>query len=194
VLLDRNVPAVRASSVLSDHYLGVRDATLDMLRVPDSRVAYIGGSEGVRASRERLRAYLDAHGEVGRRPDFDLIRYGSYAEDFGHEQAAALLVHHQPTGVLAGGALLSLGVLAAIRCAGLRIGSDIDVVAVDGVPLMPIFEPPISTVERDLIAFGETAARLLIEMLDDDAAPRVVTLPTRYVERSSVRSPTGAVR
>jgi len=188
VLLDRDVPAVKASSVLSNHYLGVREGVLDMLRVPNSRVAYIGGPEGVRASRERLRAYLDAHEAVGRHPDFDLVRYGSYAEEFGHEQAKELLQHHRPTGFLAGGAQLSLGVVAAIRGAALHIGTDIDLVAADGVPLMRNFEPPINTVERDAIAFGRAAAQLIVDMLVGGAPPRVVMLPTEYVKRSSVRS------
>jgi LacI family transcriptional regulator len=188
VLLDREVPAIRASSVVANHYLGVRDAVLDLLRAPGSRVAYIGGPDAVRASRERLRAYLDAHEALGRRPDSDLMRYGSYTEDFGREQAAQLLVDHRPTGLLAGGAQISLGVLSAIRGSGRKIGVDIDLVAVDGIPLMRTFEPPISTVDRDAIAFGEAAAQLLIEMLEDDAPPRVVTLPTEYVRRSSVRA------
>jgi len=197
VLVDREVPAVRASAVMSNHYLGVRDAVLDMLRAPNSRVAYIGGPEAVRASRERFRGYLDAHEALGRELDLDLVRHGSYSEQVGQDQAAQLLAHHQPTGLLAGGAQLSLGALEAIRRSELRIGSDIDFVAVDGIPLMRVFVPPISTVDRDAIMLGETAAQLLIEMLDDGAPPRVITLPTVYVKRSSVRSasePSGAGR
>ncbi len=188
VLLDREVPAIRAGSVTANHYFGVREAVLDLLRVPDSRVAYIGGPDAVRASRERLRAYLDAHEALGRRPDPDLMRYGSYTEDFGREQAAQLLADHRPSGFLAGGAQISLGVVSAIRGSGRQIGADVDLVAVDGTPLMRTFEPPINTVDRDAIAFGEAAAELLVEMLEEDAPPRVVTLPTEYVRRSSVRA------
>ena len=180
VLLDRDIPAVTAGAVVADHYRGVREGVLDMLRVPDSRVAYIGGPEGIRASRERLQAYLDAHETLGRSPDDDLVRIGSDSEGVGREQAADLLANHQPTGFLAEGAQLSQGVLSAIRQSGLRIGTDVDLVAADGIPLLEFFDPPINTVERDAVAFGETAAELLIEMLDD-ASPRVVTLPTRYV-------------
>ena len=193
VLLDRDIPAVTAGAVVADHYRGVREGVLDMLRVPDSRVAYIGGPEGIRASRERLQAYLDAHETLGRSPDDDLVRVGSDSEGVGREQAADLLANHQPTGFLAEGAQLSQGVLSAIRQSGLRIGTDVDLVAADGIPLLEFFDPPINTVERDAVAFGETAAELLIEMLDD-ASPRVVTLPTRYVRRGSVRTMSEASR
>lgn len=187
VLLDREVPAVRASAVVSDHYMGVREGVLDMLRRPESRVAFIGG-EAVRASRERLRGYLDAHEAVGRAPDLTLVRTRSYTADFGFEQTRALLRGHRVTGILAGGAQLSLGALEAIREANTGMGTDLDFVAADGIALMQYLNPPVSTVERDAVELGATAATLLVEMLDEGGESRVITLPTKYVRRSSVRS------
>jgi LacI family transcriptional regulator len=187
VLLDREVPAVRASAVISDHYRGVRQGVLDMVRRPDSRVAFLGGPEAVRATRDRLRGYLDALEVAGRDIDDPLIRTGSYNAEFGYSETRALLSSVRPTGILAGGAQLSLGALEAIRDAELRPGHDIDLVAADGGPMMKYFDPPISAIERDCVDFGETAAELLVDMLEGNAAPRVVSLPTKYVRRSSVR-------
>lgn len=193
VLVDREVAAVGASTVLSNHYMGVRAAVLDMLRVDDSRVAYLGGPEGVRASRERLRGYLDAH-EAARRTilEDELIRSGSYLEDFGYEETVELLKSpRRPTGILAGGAQLSSGALVALHDHGVEIGGELDLVCCDGIPLMRTFTPPLNVVERDAIALGSKAAELLLQMLLDNAPAQVVSLPTRYVRRSSVRSATG---
>jgi LacI family transcriptional regulator len=192
VLLDREVPSLKSSSVLSEHYAGVRDAVSHLLDLGHRRIGLLAGPAAIRATRERLRGYRGAY--TGRRLpqddpvplDEELIRLGAYTKEFGYKEALSLLdLADPPTAILAGGLQLASGVLLGLHHRGLKVGRDIAFVTCDEIDLMRVFTPPISAVTRDAALLGECAASLLIDTLVKGAPPRVEYLPTQYVARGT---------
>ena len=196
VLLDREIPSLTASAVLCDHHSGVRDAVTHLLDLGHRRIGLVAGSTAMRVTRERLRGYVDAHEDRGipvrgrghRGPSY--IRLGAYTREFGYDQTLALLgLSIPPTAILAAGVQLASGVLLALHEREMKAGRDIAFVTCDEVDLMRVFDPPISAVTRDTILLGEMAANVLIDMLVNEAPPRVEHLPTRYVARGTTIPP-----
>ncbi len=73
---------------------------------------------------------------------------------------------------------------------GLRVPEDISVVGVDDHEMTQVLE--LTTVAQDVTGQAVTAARLLMQMLDDDGeAPSTapIILPTRLILRSSTAPP-----
>jgi len=181
VVVDRDVPSVSAGVVLCDHYQGAREAVAHLLAQGHTRIAFISGDERLRATRERLRGYKDAHEDAGVKVDDRLLSQGTYSEQYGAAAAgAALKLPKPPTGIFAGGLQLSIGALGAVRAHGLSLGSSLGFVACDALPIMRVLEPGLSVVSRDPIEIGLQAASELLRQMDG-AEPSTTMVATTFL-------------
>ncbi|MBA2513986.1 MAG: LacI family DNA-binding transcriptional regulator, partial [Solirubrobacterales bacterium] len=107
VLIDRRVPEIQASTVLSDHYHGLRAATRQLADQGHRRIALITGPHEVLASRERVRGYKAGLRSAGITAEDRLLRIGNYSVEFGNSQTTQLLSEPDPpTAVIAGAVML----------------------------------------------------------------------------------------
>jgi LacI family transcriptional regulator len=184
VVLDRTVPEVTVSRVLSDHRSGMREAALHLLDLGHRRMAMILGPEG-RPTLERRAGFEEAFAARGLPPTYS-IHQGSFAVDHGSAAMREILaLPERPTAVIAGGNQLMLGALRVIRERGIALGQDLSFVGCDDVAITDIFQPPIAVVRRDTVGMGRAAAELLLARMGDGAAPSDVLLPTEFVARPS---------
>jgi DNA-binding LacI/PurR family transcriptional regulator len=93
----------------------------------------------------------------------------------------------RPTAVLAMSDVMAIGVMWAIREAGLEVPRDISIVGFDDLDVAPHSNPPLTTVHQPVRAKGEEAARLLLRMIahPDNERPEHKTLDTRLIIRGS---------
>jgi LacI family transcriptional regulator len=106
-------------------------------------------------------------------------------ESAGYVETLALLGRSKPpTALIAGGNLILVGVLQALQERDILVGRDIALVGCDDTSLARLYRPSISVIARDLAVMGETAARLLLETMNQGGG-RVITLPTRLIVRES---------
>jgi LacI family transcriptional regulator len=96
----------------------------------------------------------------------------------------------RPTAVFASDSRVALGVLKAIREAGLAVPQEISMIGFDDADWTSVVNPPISVVEQPTYALGRRAAELLLARLSgDEASPEVHMLPTSFLSRRSVAGP-----
>ena len=76
----------------------------------------------------------------------------------------------------------------AIRAAGLRIPEDISIAGVDGVPILQMCKPRLTTVRQDTEAIGIGAARKLIHLIEapDTTFPEILSVPCSLLEGETV--------
>ena len=79
----------------------------------------------------------------------------------------------------------ALGVIVALREAGLRIPEDLAVVGFDDIPLSRHLTPPLTTVRAPIEAAGVVAARQLANLIQGEIAPPLTLLPTELMIRRS---------
>ncbi len=93
----------------------------------------------------------------------------------------------RPTAVLAMSDVMAIGVMWAIREAGLNVPQDISIVGFDDLDVAPHSNPALTTVHQPVRAKGEEAARLLLRMIahPDNERPEHKTLDTRLIIRGS---------
>lgn len=181
VLIDRRVPEIESSAVISDHFQGLSAATKYLASQGHQRIALITGPHEVLASRERVRGYKAGLRSAGIGAADELLRIGSYAAEFGTEQATALLaLSDPPTAIIAGGVMLSYGALRAIRGSDRSIPDQVDLIPCDSWPFPELFEPALTVVRRDAAKIGRMAAELVLGGIAD-GKHREVTLPTELV-------------
>lgn len=183
VLVDREVEGLDASAVLCNHAAGVRQAVRALLELGHRRVMLVTGSLDVRSSRERRRAYIEAHEEAALPVIADLMVFGAFEADFAeHEVTRRLEGTNCPTAIVAGGIMTTYGTLRAIRAHDLVPSQDIAVVALDEWPLFDVSAPPVASVSRDPAEMGTAAAELILERIDGRPR-RTVVVPTRFYPR-----------
>jgi DNA-binding LacI/PurR family transcriptional regulator len=104
-----------------------------------------------------------------------------HGRDAGRRAAAALLARaDRPTALLAMSDELAIGALQAAAERGLAVPRDVSVIGFDDTP--PAADAELTTIWQPHREKGETAARMLLE---PDAQPARVVLPTRLVRRAS---------
>ncbi len=188
VLIDRHIPDLAASAVLSDHHPGVRDAVRHLAGQGHRRIGFIAGTQAVLATRERFRGYKSGLRSAGIRLQNELVRMGSYDSEFGRAEAAQLLeLDDPPTAMVTAGVTLTYGVLEAVRAAGLRVPEDLTIVSCDSFPAMNTWGPRLGVVDRDAALIGTTASELVLEAITT-GAHRQVVLPTEFVADEENRS------
>jgi LacI family transcriptional regulator len=170
--------------VLSDHYLGMGEATRQLLSMGHRRIGLAVGQD-VRPSRERIRAVEDAFREQGLAPDV-VIDSGTLSMEHGERSMERFLSDsNPPSAVILGGNQLLEGALQAIRRRGLRLGKQLSLVCCDDIALSRLYDPPIATVMRDTALLGQRAAEMLLEQIANPHATDPVVLPTWFDSRDS---------
>lgn len=186
VVIDRELPkSLGASATFFDHRTGMREAGAHLLNFGHRHVALILGHE-VRPSRERLAGLTEAYEAAGLEPTFSVFG-GTYSEE--HGQAAtreALSATRPPTAIIAASNQLVTGALRELAQRGLKVGTDVSLIACDEISLTELHDPPIAVVKRDNLEAGRRSAELLLGLLANDGKPSIVTLPTWFVPRPSV--------
>jgi LacI family transcriptional regulator len=191
VLFDRDVPGSAADAVCSDHEQGVSEALAHLARLGHERVALAAGSQAQLGSRARVVAFRKHAERLALSLDAELFRCVEPTPASGYRVTRELLeLADPPSAVIIGHNQLTVGVLEALRDLGVRLTDDLSLIACDDVDVTRLHDPPIDVVQRDLLELGEAAGRLLLERLvDRDAPPRRILLPTRLVSRSSTAPP-----
>lgn len=187
VLLNPRFEVEGCGAISIANFDGARSVVRHLLRLGHRTVAMIKGPVGNVDAEERLRGYHEALCEGGLEPNDALELTGDFTESAGYEQARELLLLAPgPTAVFAANDYMAIGLLSALREAGLRVPQDLAVVGFDDVALAQYMDPPLTTVRVDAYELGQRAVRQWLASARGTAgsAPREV-LPTGLVVRQS---------
>ena len=90
----------------------------------------------------------------------------------------------------------ALGVLRALREAGVRTPQDVAVVGFDDIPESEFFAPPLTTVRQDFEAVGKQGIALLLDLIEGrpPAASRIAIEPQLVVRASTFPNTTQSER
>lgn len=184
-LVNRDVDGI--PRVLIDTAGGVRAAVRHLAELGHERLAYVAGPPASWSNLERKTAAREAARKAGMeltvlpttRPSFEAGR-----------RSAPAIQRSGASAVIAFDDLTAQGVLVGLAELGLAAPADISVVGCDDV-LGHIVMPPLTTVSSRCREAGETAVKILLEMLGDRGVTDV-----RYVLDTEliVRGTTGRAR
>jgi LacI family transcriptional regulator len=122
-------------------------------------------------------------------PDERRLRDGSRT---GARQAVADLVGQVPLpeAIVCATDQIALGVIDALRGAGIRVPQQMVVTGFDGIDAGRFLRPSLTTVRQPMDALGRVAVRILAEQIEQaDRAPTHRQLPVQVVLRESCGCP-----
>jgi LacI family transcriptional regulator len=189
VFLDVGTPGAGISNIVVDYAHGINEAVQHLFDLGHRKIGFISGPESLASARTRRTAFLQAIASHGLNQNAAWVRQGDHKVAGGVAAMNELLqLAHRPTAVMASNDLTAVGMMSAIRKAGLSIPKDISVVGFDDIWLAEFTEPPLTTVlfPRDRVA--EQACRALMTGLglppSGDEQPEY-RVDTRLIVRDS---------
>lgn len=192
VMLDARAEGFPA--VVTDDIEGGRLATRHLIDLGHERIAFIGDDPGnplgFIAGTSREEGYRQTMAEADLPVPEGYVLHGPHVRTVARGLTEQLLARpDRPTAVFASSDTQALGVLEAVRGAGLDVPADVSVVGFDDVEVSGY--AGLTTVRQPLFESGKLAARLLLDRLDDDEppVPHVHQLALDLVERDTTAPP-----
>ena len=182
VLLDRDVPAIRADVIQCDTRAGAADLCRHLLTLGHRRIAIVGGMPSVETWFDRISGYEMALREVGLEPLADLVIPGDYKAEGGAAATRRLLDPGPlPDAIIAANAQVALGVLSELAHASIRVPEDVALAAIDDPMPQTSFWPRLTVVKQPGYDMGRAAIECLVSRLrgdEQDAPPRKRLFPS----------------
>lgn len=189
VLLDRNLPELKATFVGADDLLAGRLATAHLLENGCKRVAHLRG-EMISTGNLRLQGYEQALEQAGLpvKPRYIAgpIRTGKGSFHDGFEGARKLLEERpRIDGLFCFNDSLAMGAMEAVRAAGLRIPQDLAIIGCGNHPLSGALRLPLSSIDQNTQALGEKSAKAVLAAVLKRRSSRSTVLEPKLLMRAS---------
>lgn len=170
-----------APSIISVH--GIRDAVQHLAALGHVRVCYLNGPRSSETNRQRRNAVSAA----ARIYEMEVIQFGPFQPEIQAGVGAADLVRRSgATAVIAHDVIIALGLMSRLAEYGLRVGTDLSIIALDDSPMSAMTHPMLTTVHIPGEQAGAVAVDVLIDLLEGGEAPSgPVPLEGRLVVRGS---------
>jgi LacI family transcriptional regulator len=165
---------------------GARQMTEYLLRLGHTRIGYVRGPLDQKAGYDRHEGYRDALAGAALPYDPALVRQGDDQFEAGCAAARSLLrMPNRPTAIFCNNDEMAAGACVGAREVGLRLPADVSVAGFDDILLAQQVWPALTTVCQPIYDLAAAATRMLIGLLNMEAPPRQVELPTHLIPRAS---------
>ncbi|MCY0906368.1 LacI family DNA-binding transcriptional regulator [Arthrobacter sp. H14-L1] len=189
VFVDRTVDGIDLPSVTTDSGHGIRQAVEHLADQGHTRIGYIAGPQAISTGRERFNAYTRAIEANGLSRDPALVYFGDFQAASGSSGVHALLnLEQPPTAILAADSPMATGAVAMLHRLGVRIGTDMALVAFDDIEWFALLQPALSVISHSVEKMGREAVDLLLQVIDG-GAPESIVLPSELIVRASSSTP-----
>lgn len=177
------------SCVESENRQGMTELTRHILSMGHTRIAYIYGEETAVTTIRRT-SFLRAMQEAGLQVPQEYLIHSQYHHPAAAREATQklLALKTRPTCIIMADDYAALGGLEAIRGAGLRVPQDISVAGYDGVGILQMCRPQLTTVQQDTLRIGQAAARKLVHLIEQPHTTfqEIISIPCRLIPGETV--------
>lgn len=161
-------------SVSIDDRAGAALAIEHLLALGHERICFLNGPADMRQSVQRLAGVRDAIEHWQHLTGSDSVQLSVYnaqaytaqagyaATENAVTEARAASNGANPTAVFCANDLLAVGVMSALRGAGISIPNDVSVIGFDDIPLAAQMPVPLTTIRQPMDELGAAAAELLL--------------------------------
>ena len=181
-------PREEAVSSVALEDVGVaKAATNYLINLGHRKIAIVTGPMQEDCSQDRCNGYQKAL----RENNFDFNPKNVYAGDWSATSGYKTLKHmaeinQLPSAIFAQNDRMAIGILRAARELKLVVPDDLTVMGIDDMPLSSYFDPPLTTMQQDMVTIGREAARLLIRAVENpEKVQQHLLVPAKLIVRDS---------
>ncbi|QWT24828.1 LacI family DNA-binding transcriptional regulator [Subtercola sp. PAMC28395] len=181
VTLQSAGPADHALSV--DQISGARLATRHLLDLGHRNIYHLAGPQDWVEAEARMHGFLTEMSEWDVPATAPIL--GDWTAEFGYRAGRELLRVRDFTAIFSANDQMALGLIHAIREAGLNVPGDISIVGFDDIPEAAHFWPPLTTVRQDFGELGRRSVELLLGKIDPELGYGQTLVPELIVRAST---------
>ena len=192
VFFDRICPALNASRVVVDDYMGTLNAVSYLISTGCKRIAFYGAPMNMVIAKNRYNGYRDALYKHGLTVDEKLVRICDNRADAERITPAMMHMEDRPDAFFAVNDETAIGILSVVKRMGFTVPDDVSICGFTNGFRATVCDPMLTTVEQRGSQVGKEAADILIGLVEgslptDHAEKRIVK--TRLVVRGTTRHP-----
>ena len=178
----------RASSVAVDDRLMGYQVGEALLNLGHVRTAVFGSNPVAGDSLAmRYQGFCEAYAARGLVHDRTLYRESRFSFEAGYETAKVFFTEHpEVTALFTMSDTVAVGAIRALNDLGRSVPGDVSVVGFDGVNISRYTVPRLSTVEQPVEEIAQRSVNLLLDMMNNDAAPRHILVEAVFRNRESL--------
>jgi len=202
-LVERNLPVVLINASLEelpfprvacDDEVAVEQALGHLAALGHTKIGLVLGPRDHIPSERKLGAAQAMAARLGLELGPERVVRSTYSLESGQASGTRLL-RDGVTGIICASDPLALGVVRAVRKAGLRTPQDVSVVGFDDSALMNCTEPPLTTVRQPIEPMGRAAIDLLVSQIagGEVAQDELLFEPELVVRGSTAPAPAATV-
>lgn len=167
VLVDRYYEQSGLPYVVTNNYQGGKMAATLLIRNGHRRLACIQGPSNTMPNKKRIEGYLSVLKSEGLADDAVIVG-NEFSIQNGYMETKLLLNDaNPPTAIFALSNTIGLGVLKAIKEAGLRIPEDISLISFDNNIYLDFMEPSITRIGQRIDEMGKLSVKLLHDSISN---------------------------
>lgn len=189
VTINGNAPAINTPGFATDDRRATRMAVDHLIVMGHRRIGLAMGPIRMIPAQRKRSGYEDAMGEA--LPDEPLRIVETLYTYEGGVNAALHLLQQGCTGIVCSSDVMALGVVQGVRQTGRSVPQDVSVIGYDDSPLIPMTDPPLTTVRQPVEAICRAAVSTLLAQLDGERPPDTEMLfaPDLIVRESTAAAP-----
>jgi LacI family transcriptional regulator len=173
VLVNRRLERPVLPSVVGDDRAGIMLVVEHLVELGHRRIAFLAGPQDLSTGRLRYEGFKEGMNAAPLEVDPELVLVGdALVESEGARLCAQLLRDGPPpTAIVAANDLMALGCYDVLDMRGIDCPAEVSVTGFNDMPFAEHFRPPLTTVRIPHYELGARSAELLLELLQNPAAP-----------------------
>lgn len=176
-LVCRDLPGVQTPCVRGDDYRGSYMMTQHLIEQGHRHIAMIGGRRQSSSGRDRNNGWRAALRDAGIDPDKQLDIPELMTQKDGQAAVPQILAANpRPTAVACFNDLVALGVLTAVRRAGVEPGPELAITGYDDIEGVQNRTPSLTTVANGAEVIGREAAYIMLKQINGEPVPSGIKL------------------
>jgi DNA-binding LacI/PurR family transcriptional regulator len=180
-------PTGRVPYVAGEDARGIEEVVRYLIALGHRRMARVAGWPEFSHTAVRTRAFLSALQGAGIEGSVVDTDYSSHA---GASATRQLLGGSQPpTAIIYDNDVMAIAGLGVAHEMGVEVPDDVSIVSFDDSLLCQVVHPAITSWTRDVVAYGATAARTLIALINGEVAGSSVSVAIGLTPRASTGPP-----
>jgi DNA-binding LacI/PurR family transcriptional regulator len=181
-------PQPRLTEVYTDEAAAMRILVDYLAALGHRRIAHVSGPTRLLHTATRIGSFQNALRRHGLEPP------ESSETDYTGEAAARatrqlLAMPQRPSAIIYDNDVMAVAAVAVTQEMGLRIPQDISLVGWEDSPLCQLVHPPLTTLHRDVMAYGTNAAEQLLATIEDGKRRSFLDETAYLVPRGSTARP-----
>lgn len=187
VSLSGDISHTDVSSVVIDVFEGIYNSTKHLLSLGHENIAYIGGHEHSKISKEKFNGYMKALRESGLEMNSRYVFHGDYSLQCGYKAARKFtMLPEAPSAIVGANDIIALGSIKYFLQKNIRVPEDVAVIGFDNISLSLMYEPALSTISLPIEQMGHEAIKLLVSKINSPSLKnKQIILNTKLIIRKS---------